>query len=226
MGNINIETVGVTGFKGAILGMRAPMQSYAKSDSKFYVNFNGPCKEGEIGPADLDLAKRLISGGTEHRKFLRMIHIQAKVTLPRYVWSEYDTYKIGTVADSESTMHKLLNTNTPITEDQFYFTEDTDERIKNIIRSNIKELELMRQAYKQDWNNFHYFENYSKNDLLIMAKQILPECFLQTRYIDINYETARTIYRQRNNHRLKKEWGYVREWLETLPYAKEFIMEE
>lgn len=218
MGKISINTISVSGFEGAMRGMRAPMQSYAKSDSMF-IDF---CN---VGSNDMDLAKRLIKGGAEHSKYRRMIHVQAEIAMPRYVWSEWDTYKIATVSNSESTMHKLLNNNEPITEEQFYFGEGDNfytQFVKESISHNIDELENLRQQYKGINSTC-----LDKNKMLVMAKRILPECFIQKRVWDADYETIANMYNQRvrHPHRLKEEWvDCFGKWVESLPYAKELII--
>ena len=218
MGNINIKTLEVSGWTGAFKGMRAPMESYAKSDSSF-IDF---CN---IGDADMKLALNLIKGGTEHSKFRRMIQIQAEVSMPRYIWSEWDTYKISTVSNSESTMHKLLNNKNPITENQFYFGEEGTDLYK-ITRSDvlpiIEELECLRLQYMGDKPTI-----FTKNQLLILAKRMLPECFIQTRVWCANYETLANMYNQRvkHPHRLKEEWvDCFGEWVKSLPYANQLIL--
>lgn len=243
MGKIGIKTLDVSGFIGAFHGMRAPMQSYHLSDSKFGeecdceecaindlvgMDKSQLCHWGQvctsIGEKDMDLAKRLIKGGNEHAKFRRMIHVQAEISMPRYWWSEQDTYKIATTANSESTMHKLLNNNNPITEEQFYFGEDSlvAEEVKKEVMPVIEKLEDYRQQYKGLKPT-----KFTKNQLLVIAKRILPECFIQTRTWDGTYQTLYEEYRQRvkTPHRLKEEWiDTLGKWIETLPYAKELII--
>lgn len=221
MGNISIKTISVSGFKGAFQGMRAPMMSYDKSDS----GYDEKARCFVIGEKDMDLAKRLISGGTEHCKFRRMIHVQALISLPRYVLSELDTYKISTVSNSESTMHRLLNTDTPITEDQFYFGDQTTMMYgatRFISLPILEKLEGLRQQYKGIKPTV-----FTKVELLTIAKRILPESFIQTRVWDVNYETLANIYNQRvkHPHRLKEEWvECFGSWVQSLPYAKELII--
>lgn len=213
---LKFEDTDVWGFEGAIYGMRLPMNSRHKSDSK--INDNG---DFIIGENDMKLAKMLIKGTQPHCKFRRMIHVQADLTAPRFFWSEYDTYKVGTTANSQSTMHKLLNTSLPITKDMFIY----DERDAEIIERTIEHLEDLRKTYR------HFQAKDEKNpnllnDLLHRAKTILPEGFLQTRTIDLNYETLAQMYKWRKNHRLP-EWSEdFMAWIKTLPYAAELIMGE
>lgn len=221
MGKIGFQTIDVSGFIGAFYGMRAPMQSYHLSDS---ATIDG---KFVIGEKDMDLAQRLIKGGNEHAKFRRMIHVQVEISMPRCIWSEYDTYKIATTSNSESTMHKLLNNNNPITEEQFYFGKDplVIEEVKKEVMPVIEKLEDYRQQYKGLKPT-----RFSKIQLLTIAKRILPECFIQTRVWDGNYQTIYEIYKQRvkTPHRLKEEWvECFGKWVENdLPYSKELIIGE
>ena len=221
MGKISINTISVSGLKGAFQGMRAPMMSYDKSDS----GYDEKARCFVIGEKDMDLAKRLISGGSEHSKFRRMIHVQAQISLPRYILSELDTYKISTVSNSESTMHRLLNTDKPITEEQFYFGDPnsaTYSVTRFISLPILEELEGLRQQYKGIQPTI-----FTKVELLTMAKRILPESFIQTRVWDADYETLANIYNQRvkHPHRLKEEWvDCFGSWVESLPNAKDLII--
>lgn len=202
---MNIKTLEVAGIYPALQGMRLPMMSRAKSDT--LPSMEGVCA---IGDADMGLCKRLIKGGSEHAKYLRMIQVWADVDMPRYWWSEADTYKFG-VKNSESTMHRLLNNQNPITLDLFVYNEED----KDIMKTVVARLEELRKEYLQtkDFN------------LVVRAKRILPEGFLQMRTWNTNYAELRNIYMQRKNHRLKEEWLDVFvEWVKTLPYAEELIM--
>lgn len=246
MGKIETKDTYVTGWKMAVRGMRAPMQSYELSDSEinsaltqviYHQDFDKErfiatkciySDNVEIGEEDLKLMKRLVKGGSEHAKFLRMIHVQAEFALPRYIWSELDTYKVGTVSNSESTMHKLLNNNNPITEDQFYYGDDPDTGAGLEVRLHvipvIQKLEDLRLQYKGLKKT-----EYSKNELLVIAKRILPECFIQKRVWDANYQTIWNMYKQRviSPHRLKEEWiDTFGKWCEELPYFKELFLED
>ena len=175
-----------------------------------------------IGPNDMDLAKRLIKAGPEHRKFLRQIFVSVDITAPLYLWKELDTYKLGTTANSTSTMHKLSST--PITLDCFE-TEDLDNTIFSseigwfdghcaINRKDfiIETCELLRKKYLETKDKRYWKE----------LVRWLPNGWLQTRTITFNYEVLRNIYKQRAGHKLT-EWEAIRSWIETLPYAKEFI---
>lgn len=223
---MEIKTIEVSGLAGALYGMRMAFNSHNKQDSivvdclEEEVNVRDVV-EGDyfltsevlIGENDMDLCKRLLKSGNEHAKYTRMIHVQAYVNMPRYWWSEFDTYKVGTVASSESTMHKLLNRKTEITLDNFEITGDPwiMERLQSVIR-DLNELRLL------------YLEERDYR-LVVKAKKILPENFLQARIVDMNYQTIRNIYHQRKNHRLKNEWIMTFcKWVESLPYADELIV--
>lgn len=214
---MNIKTIDVSGFAGAFHGMRNPMNSWSKSDSVVDNHDNYV-----IGPNDMKLAKTLISSGSEHCKFLRMIHVQANVDMPRYWWSEADTYHFGT-KNSQSTMHKLLNNNDPITKDLFITCEEDNDVMDDVIQR----LESLRQVFKDIQKNCQDTDKADKlNYLLLRAKRLLPEGFLQMRTWDTNYAELRNMYHQRMNHRLKEEWHDVFcEWIKTLPYAEELIIE-
>ena len=175
-----------------------------------------------IGPNDMNLAKKLIKAGTEHRKFLRQIMVSVDITAPLYIWKEFDTYKINVTSNSTSTMHKLATT--PITLECFEIgdlaemdmiipivgSEITLEQAKNAI---IDICEGLRQKYLETKDKRYWKE-------LI---RWLPESWLQTRTITMNYENLRNIYHQRNGHKLS-EWHEICHWIELLPYAKDFII--
>ena len=212
---MKITTLEIAGLESALKGMRNPMNSWGKADSGYYSLPLGQCGY-EIGKNDLKLAQNLIKGGSEHRKYRRMIQVWGDFDMPRYWWSEFDTYKIGTTANSCSTMHRLLNNNNPITLELFV-TCDEDLDIAKMV---VDRLEELRKEYKyQDCSSDH------KNYLLVRAKRLLMEGFLQLRTVNLNYETIANIYHQRKNHRLKEEWVDVFcKWVESLPYANELII--
>lgn len=212
---MNFTNTEIFGFEAAVRGSRNPLDSWKNSDSKWVTN---DCFE--IGKKDLDLLQRLIRSGDSHSKFMRMIHVQVDVDMPRYFWSELDTYHFGT-KNSRSTMHKLLNNNSPITLDAFVTCEEDEDLMIEIIGR----LEELRQEFKKIQKDPNV-ENKSEklNYLLLRAKRLLPEGFLQMRTWDTNYAELRNIYFQRKDHRLKEEWGDVFcTWVESLPYAYELI---
>ena len=238
---MKFENTEVWGFDHAIRGMRNPMNSWDKSDS-CYLTINEivghPCdgglqKEYVIGETDLKLMQKLIRAGSEHRKFLRQIFVSVDITAPLYWWKEFDTYKIGTVANSTSTMHKLANT--PITLECFEIDDFNKDLIierniewecpqefktNNLALTIIKKLEMLRQKYLETKDKRYWKE-------LI---RWLPESWLQKRTITMNYENILTMHRQRKSHKLN-EWSGIDNselpnfvsWVKTLPYANELI---
>jgi len=176
-----------------------------------------------LGPKDLDLAQRMIRAGNSDRKFLRQIMVSVDITAPLYWWKEFDTYKVGTVANSTSTMHKLSST--PITKECFEmddFNEDMmmyendpytpDTYMSEFWDMFINDLEHLREKYNETKDKRYWKE-------LI---RLLPESWLQTRTVTLNYEILRNIYSQRKNHRLT-EWHQFCDWIKTLPYGQELI---
>lgn len=207
---MRFENTQVWGFEHAVRGMRNPLNSWARSDSK---TENG---EFVFGENDLDLAKRLIAGGTEHRKFLRQVAISVDITAPLYWWKEFDTYKVGTTANSTSTMHKLATT--PITLDCFE-TDDFDgevEGVNDFVTEMILKLEALRVKFNETKDKRVWKE----------LVRWLPESWLQKRTVTLNYENAINMYRQRKNHKLT-EWSvsFV-DWVKELPYAEELILSD
>lgn len=170
-----------------------------------------------IGPNDLSLAQRMIKAGTSDRKFMRQILVSVDITGPLYWWKEFDTYKVGTVANSTSTMHKLAST--PITLDCFEL-DDYNDRLQLIdpqmldvrVSSFIEDLEQLRQLYNQTKDKQYWKE----------LVRWLPNGWLQTRTVTMNYEILRNIYSQRKYHKLT-EWHSFCDWVKTLPYAEELI---
>lgn len=221
---IKIDTIGVWGFEGALKGMRNPYESRVKSDSVFY-----PCdfREGEcdscrfrdipcnitqvkISPDDMTLCKKLIKAGSEHRKFLRMIHVQADVLAPRYWWQETSTYKF-IEANSSSMMH--LITKRELTADDF----SIDKPLPPCMRDTVNTINILIDDYNKDkWSA------EAKKTFLISIKELLPESYNQLRTIDTNYECLLSIYHQRKNHRLP-EWREFCDWIKSLPYMEEFL---
>lgn len=205
---IFVDHIEVAGLQTAIRGMRNPMDSWARSDS--YIDDEG---NFIIGMDDKDLAQRLISAGSEHCKFLRQIYVGFDIVLPRYVWSEFDTYHHNT-KNSCSTMHRLFRKDRFISLSQFVYHEDDEDIMIDIIY----QLNTLRALYFNSATK-------DKNEILRRAKQILPEGFLQRRTVSTNYAELRNIYHQRKNHRLP-EWQVVCRFIESLPYAKFFLTNE
>ena len=202
---MKFENTSVYNIYNAVLGARNPLESWNKSDSLFK-GFDGKIESTEIGENDLTLAQKLIKAGSEHRKFMRQILVSVDLTAPLFWWKEFDTYKVGTVANSTSTMHKLAST--PITKDCF-------ECPDLIMTSFIMYLEELRKMY------------VDTKDKTTWKKLIvnLPESWLQTRTVTMNYENLLSMYNQRCVHLHKlSEWSIIfKEWVESLPYAKELI---
>lgn len=201
---LSVTNTSVMNFENAVRGARNPMNSWGRMDSH-----TDPDGTFVFGPNDLDLAMRLARAGSDHRKYLRMVFVSVDVTAPLYWWKEYDTYKVATVANSTSTMHKIHSK--PFSMDDFSCDQMTPAT-RTFMESVVKELEAIRQKYK---------ETKSKEDWYDMI-QLLPSSYNQMRTCTLNYETLINIYRARRNHKLK-EWHVFCDWIEKLPYAKELI---
>lgn len=241
---IKIENVEVMGWEAAIRGMRNPMNSWEKSDSYRYSG-KGPsleeaglidsltgCHVGfEVGPNDLDLMKRLAKAGTDHRKFMRMIAVYADITAPLYWWKEFDTYKVGTVANSCSTMHKIA-------EKEFEMSDFSCEHLnrkdyhREVITSAVVDedetslhkvfatpLDILKFTIEM-LNSYRteYLESKDKNDWWQMI-QLLPSSYNQRRTVMLNYEVLANIYKSRKDHKLD-EWRTFCSWIESLPYSE------
>lgn len=204
---IKIERTSVLNFDNAIRGARNPLNSWARYDS--YYDEDGNFVFGEN---DLSLAKRLCSAGTDHRKFVRMIFVTVDVTAPMYWWKEYDTYKVGTVANSTSTMHKI--TSKPFELSDFSVDHMNDEGIK-AMESIIDTLEDLR---------LRYIETKDK-ELWYTIIQLLPSSYNQMRTCTLNYENLCNIYYARRNHKLA-EWHTYCDWIRELPYFEELFIQE
>ena len=226
----------VWGFKHALRGMRNPKDSWDKSDSEYWLpnkfmeeNVSGEDIEWapyHIGENDMKLAQTLIKAGNEHRKFMRQIFVSVDITAPLYWWKEFDTYKVGTVANSTSTMHKLATT--PITLDCFEI-DDYDRNLS--LTDNPKDDDVLDNISTFEEDIIYVLENIRQKYLETKDKRYwkelvrwLPESWLQKRTITMNYENVRNMYFQRRNHKLT-EWSesFIK-WVESLPYAEELIM--
>ena len=193
---IQISNMEVFGWQAAVRGMRNPMNSWSASDS-----------DGElIGEKDLELAMKLSGSGTDHRKFMRMIIVQADILAPRYWWTEYDTYKVGTVANSTSTMHKIHAK-------EFTINDFSCEHLK---LANIDHLCYLIHALNK--SRERYLETKDKEDWWQMI-QLLPQSYNQLRTVLLNYEVLCNMYHARKHHKLD-EWVEFCEWVETLPYSE------
>ena len=188
-------------------------------------NYDGFYNIAFLGPNDLNLAQRLILAGDEHAKFMRQIFVSVDITAPLYWWKEFDTYKVGTVANSTSTMHKLAST--PITREVFDFIDNSDDLIVDQGKSICGEWEYVFSDYIEDivdmCENLRVKFNETGESAYWKALiQILPSAFLQTRTVTMSYANLRNIYFQRRNHKLK-EWHQFCDWITTLPYARDLI---
>ena len=231
---MKFENIRVYNFENALRGMRNPLASWKKIDSEFGVRprvevpegavitheyENGLCEYAKIGPNDMGLAKRLIAGGSEHRKFLRQIFVTVDITAPLYYFKEFDTYRIGVTENSTSTMHKLAST--PITLDCFELGDYSpeldmidDAPLGLRVDSFIDDLEQMRQKYLMT-NDKRYWKELVR---------WLPNGWLQTRTVTMNYENLLSMYHQRRNHKLT-EWSIdFINFIKSLPYASDFLI--
>lgn len=213
---IRIENVETYGWRAALWGMRNPKNSWGKSDTK-YIGNNYRLLEG-IGENDLELAQRLADAGPVHGKFLRMIIVSCDITAPRYWWIEFDTYKVGTVSNSCSTMHKI--TERDLTLDDFSH-EHLDGYGVKLLESVIHEINRARRFYT------HYAEytvkygkcDVNKKDYWWQMIQLLPQSFNQRRTVQMNYAVLRNMYEYRKDHKLD-EWRLFCKWIEELPYSE------
>lgn len=213
---IEISNTEVMGWEAAIRGMRNPMNSWDKSDSIFTSEGNNegtdcPCLCPLIFPVlganDHDLMKRLATAGSDHAKYRRMITVYADVVAPLYWWKEYDTYKVGTVANSCSTMHKIAEKE--FTLEDFSCEHLNDDSLDTLQNHLLKGLNAYREEYlickdKQDW---------------WQMIQLLPSSYNQKRTIMVNYEVLANMYHSRRNHKLD-EWREFCKWIESLPYSE------
>lgn len=219
---IKIEEIDVYGFESAIRGMRNPMNSWKKSDSYFTEHGTS------VGENDLDLMKRLFKGGTEHRKYLRYIDVTMDITAPLYWWKEFDTYKIGTVANSCSTMHKIHAKE--FTLDDFSH-EHLVRPTKTLLNKTIEFLNYYRDLFVngeeldpacQNPTTRLEVHNMTKKDAWLQMIQLLPSSYNQKRTVKFNYEVAVRIIEQRKGHKLD-EWHVLCDELMHLPYMKEIV---
>ena len=226
---MKFENTDVWGFEHALRGMRNPMNSWDKSDSEYGFTIDFEKKEQTkkffLGENDMKLAQSLIKAGEPHRKFLRQIFVAVDITAPLYWWKEFDTYKVGTVANSTSTMYKLAST--PITRDcfemdDFNFIDDNILFVYNdkFITINlyweyilIPMLENLRQKYNETKDKRYWKE-------LI---RLLPESWLQKRTVTMSYENILKMVRERINHKLSEWSKSFIDWAKSLPYAKELL---
>ena len=224
---IKIEHTETFGWNAAIRGMRNPMNSWKKGDTYFWVDPEDGTEEYEVGPNDLTLMRKLAKTGTDHRKYLRMITVYCDITAPLYWWKEFDTYKVGTVANSCSTMHKIhakrfhiddfsheyiwkdidhnvVKTQLVNTEDNAIFLSDN-----GILIYTVSMLNELRELYLKTKDKRYWYKMI----------QLLPSSYNQKRTVMMNYEVLANIYKSRKGHRLD-EWRELCEWIWTLPYSE------
>lgn len=219
---IKIESAETYGWEAAIRGMRNPLNSWAKSDSYFgpdYLEDENTYVRSFIGSNDYDLMVRLRNAGTDHRKYMRMITVSCDITAPLYWWKEFDTYKVGTVANSCSTMHKIQAKEFTI--DDFSHEHILCETFTGLVNP-ITLLNGIVDALNQ--NRKLYLETKDKKYWWQMI-QLLPSSYNQKRTVMLNYEVLSNMYKSRKNHKLD-EWHVFCDWIETLPYSKLITGEE
>lgn len=246
---IKFENTEVMGWESAIRGMRNPMNSWEKSDSRLEPQFDtetGPCHGFfVIGPNDLNLMARLRNAGTDHRKFMRMITVYVDITAPLYWWKEFDTYKVGTVANSCSTMHKITEKEFTLEDfscEHLLWIDPSDEKVDLVLENltvdcsgskdessvyspfgllnvTIEMLNKCRERYLVALKNEEETGLPAK-DIWWQLIQLLPSSYNQRRTVMLNYEVLANIYKSRKNHKLD-EWsvGFM-EWIESLPYSE------
>ena len=235
---IKFENYETMGWEHAVRGMRNPMNSWAKSDSEFNLAcdwiscYECPAKEcpdcvellrslngTKIGPNDAELMKKLASSGTDHRKFMRMITVYVDITAPLYWWKEFDTYKVGTIANSCSTMHKIHDKEFTLEdfscEHLDRFVEDTGGDVapvydfKRPLEFIIEQLNDARRLFLKTKEKKYWWQMI----------QLLPSSYNQKRTVMLNYEVLANIYKSRKNHKLD-EWGELCRWIKSLPYSE------
>lgn len=222
---IKFENTEVMGWEAAIRGMRNPMNSWEKSDSgvcfdtvachtcradRNHCKSRMENKEFVVGYDDMNLMTRLRNAGTDHRKFMRMITVYVDIAAPLYWWKEFDTYKVGTVANSCSTMHKIA-------EKEFTIEDFSCEHLENSWLVHLKEtIKLLNEAR----DAFHWCNTDAKKEWWWQMIQLLPSSYNQKRTVMLNYEVLANIYKSRNNHKLD-EWsvGFM-DWIKSLPYSE------
>lgn len=227
---IKIENTKVMGWEAAIRGMRNPMNSWEKSDSIF-------CKRTEcytcevrddcgvdildydIGPNDHNLMLKLCDAGTDHRKFMRMITVYVDITAPLYWWKEFDTYKVGTVANSCSTMHKIHAK-------EFTLDDFSHEHLITQAKAKLEKIVDILNGYRDIYVNWDRQDEFiqrafdhEKKLVWWQLIQLLPSSYNQKRTVMLNYEVLANIYKSRKNHKLN-EWRELCEWIECLPYSE------
>ena len=215
---IKVKHIKTYGWDAAIRGMRNPMNSHDKSDS-YTDGANGTFI---VGNNDLDLMHKLYKAGPDHRKYLRQIGISMDITAPRYWWCEYDTYKVGTVSNSCSTMHTIMNKE--FTKDDFsfeYLEMSTDGYIEELL-DNLNDVREAYVNYDKYMEAGKFAPEATKKKVWYTLIQMLPQSYNQKRTVTMNYEVATTMIRQRTNHKLDEWFDFV-EVLRKQPYINEIM---
>ena len=211
---IKIKNVEVFGWEASVRGLRSPMNSWDKSDSNFNVYL--PLKE-RIGDNDLKLMQSLVKAGTDHSKFMRMINVTLDITAPLYWWAEYDTYKVGTVRNSCSKMHKIHEKEFTLDDfsiDDFYFEDDEcGMHLSDMFKNVVADCEFLRKKFVETGDKKYW------RGLI----QLLPESYNQRATVQLNYAVLRNMYHSRKNHKLDC-WRTFCKWIETLPYSELITM--
>ena len=219
---ITIEKTEVYGWEASIRGLRNPMNSWDKSDTVFHarcISFDHRCGyEVDIGENDLKLMKSLSKAGSDHAKFLRMIVVTCDITAPLYWWKEFDTYKVGTVANSCSTMHKIHTkefTFDDFSHEHLHTTLGESYEAMDLLETTIEFLNRYRETYLHTKDKFWWWQMI----------QLLPSSYNQKRTVQLNYQVLKSMYFARRNHKLDC-WRTFCEWMEGLPYFREICIQE
>lgn len=238
---LKIENTEVVGFEAASRGMRNPMNSWDRGDTEFHggvVRFD-TCNERwedngytmSLGSNDLDLMTRLRNAGTDHRKFMRMIVVYLDITAPLYWWKEFDTYKVGTVANSCSTMHKIADKEFDVNDfshehieelggDEYNMSYDWLLRTVDILNYYRKKYHTASEKLSTDITDAEWKHTLAQQKLFWWQMiQLLPSSYNQKRTVMLNYEVLANMYKSRRNHKLD-EWHTFCDWIETLPYSE------
>ena len=215
---IKLEKTNVMNMDNAIRGARNPMNSWSRGDSYFMISSEDGLEYEDclpkfvMGENDLALARRLVKAGSDHRKFLRQIFVSVDITAPLYWWKEFDTYKVGTVANSCSTMHKIHAKEFELSD---FSWEHLNERSLKLLDLTIDELNFNRDLFVSTKDKCYWWQMI----------QLLSTSYNQLRTVTLNYESLLNIYHARKHHKLD-EWHTVCGWIEALPYFKEMCLED
>ena len=234
---LKVENTEIYGWESSIRGMRNPMNSWDKSDTEYKLILDSKCSEDvekakicgnvlvEIGQNDLKLMQSLVKAGSDHSKFMRMINVTCDITAPLYWWKEFDTYKVGTVRNSCSTMHKIHAK-------EFTLDDFSHEHLINSAKYRLEEFIGTLNNYRDMFLNFENetetikkaFDNDKKNVWWQMI-QMLPSSYNQKRTLHLNYQVLKAMYFARRNHKLD-EWHTLCDWMEGLPYLRDICIQE